>query len=256
MKYMATVLLLVIALVGSGVAQENTRFINVISFKWTTTHNVLTFSWPGHAETSCNTRITGSVDMSGRISDSGNVDVSGDVNATGTTNCSTTYTPPSETEIDLQKPVIYILVDGESSRMILTCSRNSPWSQCVSLTPGMHESRDNHGHFEVLGLKNGKAGWVKYDIVKETAFSQQDQKEMSDLKQKMDDEICPGVANVMMRFLARHPELGAGFSSEQQQAQGAAFVAYFDDNHLDACSEASWNQAYEALKNTSVFKLK
>jgi hypothetical protein len=146
-------------------ARENTFRITVLGYQWTTTHKTLTFSWPGHSDTSCN----GSVNMSG-------YGAGGSVYASGTTssNCSTTYTPPSNQNIEVQKPVVYILADSDTSRMVLTCTRNVRWSQCEALNPGPFTARMNNGHFEVEGTTGkGKDEWVKFDIVQQTAISRQ-----------------------------------------------------------------------------------
>lgn len=184
MKYLKAALLLVTALVGSGTAQENVHFLTVLSYQWTTTHNVLTFTWPGHANTSCNssTYVNGNIDMNGSVSNSGYVRMSGNVSGTETTSsrCSTTYTPPTTQSIDIQKPIVYILADTESSRMVLTCTRNVRWSQCIALDPGVFEARNRNGHLEVSVTKKGKPEWVKFAIIQQTAFSEQEQQEHSE----------------------------------------------------------------------------
>lgn len=145
-------------------AQQNTFRVTVRAYQWTTTHKTLTFSWPGYANTSC----SGNSNMNGYVSGSGNIYASG----TSSDTCSTTYTPPSSQNIDIQKPVVYILADTESSRMLLTCTRNVRWSQCQALNPGTFLARIDHGHFEVQGLSGkGKEEWVKFDIVQQTAIS-------------------------------------------------------------------------------------
>jgi hypothetical protein len=95
-------------------AQENTLRLTVLGYQWTTTHKTLTFSWPGYSNTSCN----GNVTMNGNVS-------GGNLYASGTTSntCSTTYTPPTNQNIEIQKPVVYILADTDSNRMIMTCTR-------------------------------------------------------------------------------------------------------------------------------------
>jgi hypothetical protein len=147
-------------------AQENTFRLTVLGYQWTTTHKTLTFSWPGHANTSCN----GSGDMSGYISSGGNISAS----ETSSNTCSTTYTPPTNENIDIQKPVVFILAETDDSRMVLTCTRNVRWSQCHALNPGMFSARNDHGHFEVQAeFAKGKDEWVKFDIVQQTAISRQ-----------------------------------------------------------------------------------
>ena len=91
-------------------AQDSTFHITVLAYQWTTTHNTLTFTYPGHANTSCN----GNADMNGYVSGGGNFTASG----TTSNICSTTYTPPSTQNIDVQTPVVYILADSENSRMV------------------------------------------------------------------------------------------------------------------------------------------
>ena len=147
-------------------AQDNTFGITVLSYEWTTTHKTLTFSWPGYANTSCN----GNVNMTGYAS-------GGNISASGTTSntCSTSYTPPTNQNIDIQKPVVFILADSETSRMVLTCTRNVRWSQCHALNPGQFVARLNNGHFEVQGVSGkGKEEWVRFDVVQQTAISRQE----------------------------------------------------------------------------------
>ena len=145
-------------------AQENTFRLTVLGYQWTTTHKTLTFSWPGYSNTSCN----GNVNMNGNVS-------GGNIYASGTTSdtCSTTYTPPTNQNIEIQKPVVYILADTDTSRMIMTCTRNVRWSQCHALNPGPFLGRIDHGHFEVQAtFGKGKEEWVKFDIVQQNARSQ------------------------------------------------------------------------------------
>jgi hypothetical protein len=163
------VLVLAALIFGSPLArtQENTFRINVLAYQWTTTHNTLNFSWPGHANTSCN----GSIDMTGYASGSGNISASG----TTSNNCSTSYAPPSNQTIDIQKPVLFLLADSETSRMVMSCTRNVRWSQCKALNPGQFVARIDNGHFEVQAVfTKGKEEWVKYEIVQQTAISKQE----------------------------------------------------------------------------------
>jgi len=147
-------------------AQENTFRLTVLGYQWTTTHKTLTFSWPGHANTSCN----GSGDMSGYISSGGNISAS----ETTSNTCSTTYTPPTNENIDIQKPVVFILAETDDSRMVLTCTRNVRWSQCHALSPGVFLARNDNGHFEVEAhFGKDKKEWVKFDVVQQTAISRQ-----------------------------------------------------------------------------------
>lgn len=147
-------------------AQENNFRITVLAYQWTTTHKTLTFSWPGYANTSCN----GNMNMNGYISGGGNVSASG----TGSNTCSTSYTPPTTQNIDVQKPVLYIIADSATSRMVLTCTRNVRWSQCNALNPGQFAARIDKGHFEVQAVfAKGKEEWVKFDVVQQTGISPQ-----------------------------------------------------------------------------------
>jgi hypothetical protein len=147
-------------------AQENAFRLTVIAYQWTTTHKTLTFSWPGSANTYCN----GNANINGNVSSSGNIYA----NETTSNSCSTTYTPPSNQTIDIQKPVVFILADTQNSRMVLTCTRNVRWSQCHALNPGPFVARNDHGNFEVQALfGKGKEEWVKFEIVQQTAISQQ-----------------------------------------------------------------------------------
>ena len=163
------ILVLTTLIFGSPMAraQENTFRINVLAYQWTTTHNTVNFSWPGHANTSCN----GSIDMTGYASSSGNISASG----TSSNTCSTSYTPPSNQTIDIQKPVLFMVADSETSRMILTCTRNVRWSQCKALNLGQFQARIDSGHFEVQAVfAKGNEDWVKYEIVQQTAISKQE----------------------------------------------------------------------------------
>ena len=147
-------------------AQEDTLRLTVLGYQWTTTHSTITFSWPGHANTSC----SGSANVNGYISSTGNYSANG----TSSDTCSTTYTPPTNQNIDIQKPVVFILADTNTSRMILTCTRNVRWSQCHALDPGPFLARNDHGHFEVqASFGKGKEEWIKFDVVQQTAISSQ-----------------------------------------------------------------------------------
>jgi len=148
-------------------AQEDTFRLTVLGYQWTSNHKTLTFSWPGHANTSCN----GSTTINGYISGGGNISASG----TSSETCSTTYTPPTNQNIDIQTPIVFIQAETDSSRMVLTCARNVRWSQCHSLNPGRFLGRSDKGHFEVQAFfgKGKKEEWVKFDIVQQTAISRQ-----------------------------------------------------------------------------------
>ncbi|MFY9646258.1 MAG: DinB family protein [Terriglobales bacterium] len=143
--------------------QENTFHLTVLGYQWATTHRTLTFSWPGYSNTSCN----GSLNVNGTMS-------GGNIYATGTSSdaCSTTYTPPTTQNIEIQKPVVFILADTDTNRMIITCTRNLRWSQCHALDPGSFLARIDHGHFEVqAAFEKGKEEWIKFDIVQQSAIS-------------------------------------------------------------------------------------
>ncbi len=166
MKRGITLGLAALLLCGVLHAQDDNFLITVLAYQWTTSHNTLTFTYAGHADTSCN----GNTDVNGYVSSGGNVYASG----TSSSNCSTTYTPPSTQNIDIQTPVVYILADSDSSRMILTCTRNMRWSQCEALNPGVFMARMNKGHFEVEGMiGKGKEKWVKFNVVQQTAIIRQ-----------------------------------------------------------------------------------
>ena len=156
----STVLILAVLLCGPVLqAQEDTFRLTVLGYRWTTNHRTLTFSWPGYANTSCN----GSVDINGHVSGGGNISASG----TSSDTCSTTYTPPTNQNIDIQTPIVFIQAETDRSRMVLTCARNVRWSQCHSLKPGRFLGRNGKGHFEVRAFfgKGKKEEWVKFDIV-------------------------------------------------------------------------------------------
>ena len=148
-------------------AQEDTFHLTVRGYQWTTTHKTLSFSWPGYANTSC----SGSANINGYISGGGNISANG----TSSDTCSTTYTPPTTQNIDIQKPVLFINAETENSRMVLTCTRNVRWSQCHSLNPGRFLGRNDKGHFEVQAFfgKGKKEEWVRFDIVQQTAINWQ-----------------------------------------------------------------------------------
>jgi hypothetical protein len=145
---------------------QDTFQLTVLAYQWTTTHNTMTFTWPGQANTSC----SGNTNMNGYVSSGGNISANGVSSST----CSTSYTPPSNQTIDVQKPVIFIVATTNTSRMILTCTRNVRWSQCHALNPGQFIGRIEKGHFEVQALfGKGKEEWVRFDVVEQTAISPQ-----------------------------------------------------------------------------------
>jgi hypothetical protein len=146
-------------------AQENTFHLTVLGYRWTTNHNTLTFAWPGHANTSCD----GRTDINGYVS-GGNISASG----TSSETCSTTYTPPTNQNIDIQTPVVFILAETERSRIVLTCTRNVRWSQCHGLNPGRFLGRNDKGHFEVQSFgKGNKEEWLRFNIIQQTAIMRQ-----------------------------------------------------------------------------------
>lgn len=156
-------LLLAVLLCSSIIyGQENTFDLDVLAYQWTTTHSTLTFSWPGHANTYCN----GNSALNGYISSGGDISANG----TAYTTCSTTYTPPSTQNIDIEKPVIFILAQSANSRMVLTCTRNVRWSQCHALNLGIFVARINKGHLEVQALSGRKVEWVRFDVVEQVAI--------------------------------------------------------------------------------------
>lgn len=162
------------SLTASG--QENTFRLTVLAYEWTTTHKTLTFSWPGSSNTSCN----GDTNVNGYVSGTGNFSA----NASSSDSCYTSYTPPSNQTIDIQKPVVFILADSDTSRMVLTCTRNVRWSQCHSLNPGSFLGRIDKGHFEVQGLSGkGKEEWVRFDVVQQTEIVKQQQPQESPVQE-------------------------------------------------------------------------
>jgi hypothetical protein len=94
-KFMGRAILIAMASLVSLTlsTQENTFRLTVLAYEWTTTHKTVTFSWPGYANTSC----SGNANMNGYVS-GGNISASG----TTSTSCSTTYTPPTNTNIDIR----------------------------------------------------------------------------------------------------------------------------------------------------------
>jgi hypothetical protein len=138
-----TTLLLVVLMSSLTAKGQDTTFrINVLAYQWTTTHKTLTFSWPGYANTFCG----GTINTNGTVYNGGF-----SANSTTSNSCSASYTPPSTQNIDVQKPVVYILADSANARMILTCIRNVRWSQCHALNPGQFIARIEKGRFEVQG---------------------------------------------------------------------------------------------------------
>jgi hypothetical protein len=147
-------------------AQENTFRLRVLAYQWTTTHKTVTFTWPGYGTTSCNGSSTVNAYAYGN-------NISG--NGTSSSSCYTTYTPPMNQQINIQKPVVFILADTESTRMILTCTRNVRWSQCHALNPGLFLARNDKGHFEVQALSGkGKEEWIRFDIIQQNAITRQE----------------------------------------------------------------------------------
>ena len=118
-----------------------------------------------------------------------------------------------------------------------------------------------------------KDEWIQFDITQQTAFSEQERvKKLESMKQKMDaqepesakvmmkkldDENCSDFSATAKRFLLSHPDVMAASGTAQRgTAPGREMMAYFNDHHLDKCSDASWIQAYEALQPTGAFRLK
>lgn len=146
-------------------AQEGTFRLDVLGYQWTTTHRPVTFTWPGHANTSC----------SGSAHASGSISAQGDFSANGTSysTCSTTFMPPTSQTIDIQKPVVFILAETANSRLVMTCTRNVRWSQCKALTPGTFLARNNNGRLEVEAPAGNKAEWIKFDIIQQMAATRE-----------------------------------------------------------------------------------
>ncbi len=163
----AILILTVLSFAPSLLAQENTFRLTVLAYEWTTTHKTMTFTWPGHANTFCNANGN----MNGFVYGGGNISASGTASST----CSTTYTPPTNQNIDIQKPVVFILAETDTNRMVLTCMRNVAWSQCHALNPGTFLARIDHGPLEVQAVSGkGKEAWIKFNVVQQTAISRQE----------------------------------------------------------------------------------
>lgn len=163
----AKIILIMASLLGGQMllGQEATFRLDVLSYQWTTFNKSVTFSWPGHANTSC----SGSAYTNGNISGGGNFSAE----TTGYSSCSTTYTPTTNQRIDLRKPVVYILAQSENRRYVLTCTRNVRWSQCHALNPGTFLARYNAGRFEVQASLGSKEEWVKFDVVQQAGTGNQ-----------------------------------------------------------------------------------
>jgi len=52
MKHIVAITALLFSTIPSF-AQDNTVRLSVLGYRWTTTHNQINFTWPGHANTSC-----------------------------------------------------------------------------------------------------------------------------------------------------------------------------------------------------------
>jgi len=163
MKGLTAVLTAISLITLPARAQQNPFRLKVLAYQWTTTNQMVTFTWPGHAYTSCN----GDVSMSGYVTGGGHISADGTTSST----CSTTFMPPTTQNIDVQKPVLFILAETDNVRMILTCTRNIAWSQCRALSPGTFVARIEDGNFEVGNLSpNGKEEWTKFGIVQQTGI--------------------------------------------------------------------------------------
>lgn len=157
-------------LVPAAHAQQ-TFTINVLAEQWTTTHHPFTWTTAGYSNSSCSG--TGTVNGNANATTYGNT-TTGNINANGysNSNCSTTFTPPSNQTIDIQKPVVYVLAESATTRMVLSCTKQVRFgSQCEGLNPGTFTARfDEKGNFEVQGLKGKKEEWVKYNVVQQSAI--------------------------------------------------------------------------------------
>jgi hypothetical protein len=234
--------------------------LQVLAYQWTTTHKTMTFSWPGYADTSC----------------SGNASISGyangnNISATATSNssCNTTFTPPSTQNIDIQRPVVFIVADSDTSRMILTCSRSVRWSQCHALNPGPFVARNDKGHFEVQAVSGkGKEEWIKFDVVQQTAISRPDpEKHTAANRSSNSTEGTPGAASPsggpgIERPPSANSSENAGFPSRwKSMTTGMVRTLRFESNYIygevvlsDAAIKAGAFTLLELKKDGDKFK--
>src|ERR1700677_1836643 len=144
-------------LFATAVRAQQTMTINVLAEQWTTTHHPFTWTTAGRASSSC----TGTETINGNYTATTNGNyTNGNISANGNSNsnCSGTFTPPSSQTIDVQKPVVYVLAESNTTRMVLSCTRQVRFgSQCEGLNPGTFNARiDDKGHFEVEAMKGKK----------------------------------------------------------------------------------------------------
>jgi hypothetical protein len=218
-------------------AQSDIR-LQVLSYQWTTSHQPLHFSWRGQSTTSCSS----SSNIQGSLSENGNF------NAYGTSNgmCDTTFTPPGNETIDIRKPVVYILAETESSRMMLSCTRNVRWSQCEALSPGIYQARNMNGHFEVASFRNDKALWTRYEIVQQTAViraaqttvaaedssalsTPEDVLRVASYRQKCSERDSQGCMNLATMY-----HMGWGVAKDPSEAN-SLYKKACDSGSADAC---------------------
>ena len=248
------ILVLAVFLSAPTLWAQDTFRLDVLSYQWTTTNRTMTFSWPGHSNTSCN----GNAYTNGYVSGEGNFSA----NTTGYSTCSTTYQPPTNQTIDVRKPVVFILADTENTRLVLTCTRNVRWSQCHALNPGTFLARNNKGHFEVQASAGNKEEWVRFDIIQQTVLSRQqpqttnhglgeqrahlakldgksdelsgpvssdDVTRAASYSQKCSNGDMQGCANLGTMY-----RMGWGVSKDSSQA-GALFKKACDGGNMDGC---------------------
>jgi hypothetical protein len=173
MKSMVPVTFAFVVLLVPVARAQQTFTINVLTEQWTTTHHPFTWTTAGHSNSSCSG--TGTINGTVNATTYGNT-TTGSVNANSysNSNCSTTFTPPSSQTIDVQKPVVYVLAESATTRMVLSCTKQVRFgSQCEGLNPGTFTARfDEKGNFEVQGLKGKKEEWVEYNVVQQSAIQQ------------------------------------------------------------------------------------
>jgi hypothetical protein len=232
MKFHALAWLLLLSMSPVLRAQESTARLKVLAYQWTTTHHTMTFSWPGYANTSCN----GNGTIIGYTSGN-NISAS----ETSSSSCSTTYTPPNNQEIDIQKPVVFILAETETTRMILTCTRNVRWSQCHALNPGFFTARNNNGHFEIQAVSGkGKEEWVKFDIVQQNAITNQETetRSVADNSTTSGPAVAEAASVVPVAPTIEAPESGAvaenmGFPSKwKSMTTGSVRTLRFETDYI------------------------
>jgi hypothetical protein len=159
----------------------------------------------------------------------GNIYANGNSNS----NCSGTFTPPSSQTIDVQKPVVYILAESDTTRMVLSCTRQVRFgSQCEGLNPGTFNARiDDKGHFEVEGLKGKKEEWIRFDVVQQSAIQHPSPAQPRQVSE-------PAAATIEAPVAPTLPGSGAapansGFATHwKSMTSGVTFVLRFSGDYI------------------------